>query len=281
MRSDSSAPVLNDLRVAVTRSGAGGPKDPLTRILREAGVIPLPIALTRTKLPRDPGALERAVLELSSYDWLVATSARAVRALVLAIRRAGVSVPEARACGLKICAVGPRTGEALARSGLAPDVLPARFHAEGVVRSILSQSEGKCLRVLFPRAEEGREVIPRRLRGAGAEVQVVAAYRTVPVPGAGASLAALVSEGGVDALTFTASSAARLFVQAWAAHRVERPGVERPDRLGIPEGVGVLALGPSTAATLRARGVTVDRVANPYTFEGLLGALADWAAVSG
>ena len=280
MRSDPGSPVLDDLRVVVTRSGAGGPKDSLTRLLREAGVIPLSIPLTRTELPRDPALLERAALELSSYDWLVATSVRAVPPLVQAIRRVGGSIPGARARGLRICAVGPRTGKALTRYGLAPDILPARFHAEGVVRSILSASEGTSLRVLFPRAEEGREVIPQMLRGAGADVQVVAAYRTVPVPGAAAGLAALVSKGGVDALTFTAPSGARLFVEAWVAHRRARPSVERPDRLGIPEGIGVLALGPTTADALRVCGLSVDRVAKPYTFEGLLGALADWASAS-
>lgn len=280
MRSITGASVLDDLRVAVTRSGAGGPKDPLSRILREAGVILLPFPLTRTEPPRDAGALERATLELSGYDWLVVTSVRAVPPLVQAIRRMEVSISEARAGGLRICAVGPRTGEVLARSGLLPDLLPERFNADGVVRSVLSASEGKSLRVLFPRAEEGREAIPRRLRGAGAEVHVVAAYRTVPVPGTGASLAALVAAGGVDALTFTAPSGVRLFVEAWVEHLGERPPGERPDRLAIPEGVGVLALGPSTAGALWARGVTVDRVAEPHTFEGLRRALADWAAAS-
>ena len=275
MRSVTGASVPRGLRVAVTRSGARDPGDPLVRILRRAGATPLPVPLTRTGPPRDPGLLDRAVRDLAGYDWLVVTSARAVAPLIQAIRASGVRVEDARAGGLRVCAVGPRTGEELARAGLVPDVLPERFNADGVVRSILALHGGKPPRVLFPRAEEGRETIPRQLRSAGAEVRLVAAYRTLAVPDAAARLAALVAARQVDALTFTAPSGARLFVEAWA----ERRGIRLPDgRLGIPAGIGVLALGPSTAAALRACGVTVDRVAEPYTFTGLLDALAEWAA---
>lgn len=283
MRGVTGASVPRGLRVAVTRSGARDPGDPLVRILRRAGAIPLPVPLTRTGPPRDPGVLERAVLHLPGYDWLVVTSARTVAPLVHSIRAAGVRIEDARASGLRICAVGPRTGKVLARAGLVPDVLPERFNADGVVRSILALQEGgKPPRVLFPRAEEGRETIPRQLRAAGAEVRLVAAYRTLAVPGAGARLAALVAAGEVDALTFTAPSGARLFVDAWAERCGTRPPDAPPDRpLGIPAGIGVLALGPSTAAALRARGVAVDRVAEPYTFTGLVIALAEWAAASG
>ncbi|MDE0082601.1 MAG: uroporphyrinogen-III synthase [Gammaproteobacteria bacterium] len=281
VRSVTGASVLGGLRVAVTRSGARDPGDPLVRILGRAGATPLPVPLTRTAPPGDPGVLERAVLHLPGYDWLVVTSARTVVPLVQAIRAAGVRVEDARARGLRICAVGPRTGKVLARAGLAPDVLPERFNAEGVVRSILAEQRGRPPRVLFPRAEEGRETIPRQLRRAGAEVRLVAAYRTLAVPGAGAQLAALVATGEVDALTFTAPSGARLFVEAWTERRGTDLVDGRPDRLGIPAGIGILALGPSTADALRARGLAVDRVAEPYTFTGLLSALAEWVTASG
>ena len=282
MRSVTGASVPRGLRVAVTRSGAWDPGDPLVLILRRAGATPLPVPLTRTGSPRDPGALERAVLHLPGYDWLVVTSARTVPPLIQAIRAGGVRVEDARAGGLRICAVGPRTGEVLARAGLVPDVVPEHFNADGVVRSILAVQGGRPPRVLFPRAEEGRETIPRQLRSAGAEVRLVTAYRTLAVPGAGARLAALVAAREVDALTFTAPSGAKLFVEAWSERRGTHPPDGCPDRrLGIPTGIGVLALGPSTAAALRARGVAVDRVAEPYTFAGLLSALAAWAAASG
>ena len=281
MRSVTGASVLRGLRVAVTRSGARDPGDPLVRILRRAGATPIPVPLTRTAPPRDPGALEGAVLRLPGYDWLVVTSARTVAPLVQAIRAAGVRVEDARAGGLRICAVGPRTAKVLAGAGLTPDVLPVRFNAEGVVRSILAAQGGRSPRILFPRAEEGQETIPRQLRSAGAEVRLVTAYRTLEVPGAGARLAALVATSEVDALTFTAPSAARLFVEAWTERRGTGPMDGRADRLGIPAGIGILALGPSTADALGARGLAVDRVAEPYTFIGLLGALAEWATASG
>lgn len=268
---------LEGLRIAVTRSGGGDPEDRLTRMLAERGARPIPIPLTSTEPPLDREALDRLIQDLGSYDWLVVTSARAVPPLVEAIGRASVSIPEARDRGMRICPVGPRTGEALLESGLAPDLVPERFQAEGVVDAILSQSGSKDLRVLFPRSEGGRDVIPRRLRDAGAEVDVVAAYRTVPVPGAGVRLAALVSAADVDALTFTAGSAAEVFVDAWLEYRRSRALPEGGARLGIPEEIGVVAMGPATASVLQKRGVTVDRVAAPHTLEGLVCALEEWS----
>lgn len=278
MRNAADAETLRDLRVAVTRSGAGSPNDRLTCMLAEGGARPVPLPLTSTEPPTDRGALDMAVRRMESYDWLVVTSARAVPPLLNAARRAAVSITRAREKGLRICPVGPATGEALAESGLTPDVVPERFRAEGVVTAILSRARGRRLRVLFPRAEQGRETIPRRLREAGAEVHVVAAYRTAPLPGAGARLASLVSEGSLDALTFTAGSAARVFLNAWARHSGELPPSQPGAGLAIPPDVGVVTIGPATASVLRAQGIRVDRVASPHTLEGLRTALAGWWA---
>ena len=269
---------LAGVRVAVTRSGGGASPDRLTELLLECGARPIVVPLTTTEPAGDPDALVRACRELVNYDWLVVTSPRTVAPLREALQRAATPLSTVRDRRLRICAVGPRTAEALAAVGLGPDLVPDRFRAEGVVESLLDCESLEGLRIFFPRAEEGRDVIPRQLRDAGAHVDVVAAYRTAPMKGGGDHLSELVAAGDIDALTFTAGSAARVFAEAWDSYWAERAGVGGADTPALPDAVGVVALGPATASVLEGRGMKVHRVACPHTLEGLVTALQDWSA---
>lgn len=172
--------------------------------------------------------------------------------------------------------MGPRTGEALSRVGLSPDLVPGRFHAEGVVEALLAAGVGAGSGVLLPRAEEGRDTIPRLLTAAGAHVLVVSAYRTAPNEAEGDRLARMIADGDLDALTFTAGSAARVFADAWSRRWSAAEGSEAGGSQ-VPDSIGVLALGPATAEVLACAGIRVDRIAEPHTFEGLASAVRDWA----
>jgi len=81
--------------------------------------------------------------------------------------------------GTKLCAVGPATGERLARYGLKVDLVPAESRAEAVVHAMVDQGAISGQKVLLPRSDIGREVIAEELRKRGADVTEVVAYRTV------------------------------------------------------------------------------------------------------
>jgi uroporphyrinogen III methyltransferase/synthase len=219
------------------------------------------------------GALDRELRALFDSDWLVITSSRAIPPLVEALSRGGFRAAELHTRGLKVCAVGPETAKALTAAGFEPTLVPDRFQAEGVVEALARRGVGPGTQVFFPRAEEGRDVIPRLLGARGADVRVVPAYRTEPLPQEADRLVRLLAEGHLDAVVFTAASAASAFAEALDRRAEDQgPGRRLP---GMP---GVIALGPSTAAALEAHGVGVDRTAEPHTFEGLVGALSDWAS---
>ena len=78
---------------------------------------------------------------------------------------------------LKIAAIGPATRKAIEQHGLRVAVTPKEYVAESVVAALQRRVKGK--RVLLVRAKVARDVIPRELRKAGAEVDVVEAYETV------------------------------------------------------------------------------------------------------
>src|SRR5690606_37824221 len=97
-------------------------------------------------------------------------------------------------------------------------------------------------RVLLPRAEQARTVLPEALRESGAEVDEVVAYSTV-LDGSGADdIRRRLREGRVDLITFTASSTVRNFV--------ELVGGE----IGAAR---VASIGPITSATTRELGLPV------------------------
>ncbi|MEX0856287.1 MAG: uroporphyrinogen-III synthase [Gemmatimonadota bacterium] len=264
--SDPTNDPLTGLRVAVTRPWPETSEDRLSNLLRLRGARPLVHPLTRTLPPLNAEPLRWAVARiLEDYDWIVVTSARSVAPLLDALRAAEISVERLASSSVRICAVGPATGAALSDAGLAPDLLPMRFESRGVVSALRSATELQGTRVLMPRAADGQELIPRRLRDLGARVTLVSAYRTMPDREEAARLTELVSGDQVDALAFTSGSAVRSFAAGWG------------ERGPLPMHLGIIAIGPTTAAEAADLGIRIDRVAVPHTLEGLIEALEAWA----
>jgi uroporphyrinogen III methyltransferase/synthase len=235
-------------RVVVTRARAQASE--LSRRLEELGARVVEIPAIRIEEPGDGGeALEKAAASLSGYGWVVFTSANAVTALL-------DRVPDLRALGgVSIAAVGSATAAALADRGLVPDVVPAddRRQAEGLVEAFPAPAGSG--RVLFPRASGGREALLDGLRAAGWEVDLVEAYRTVPVE---IDEGACREAAAADAICFTSSSTVTSFV----------------DGGGIAACPPVVAcIGPTTAATARQAGLVVSAVAAEASVDGLVEAL--------
>jgi uroporphyrinogen III methyltransferase/synthase len=196
--------------------------------------------------------------ELSAYDWVLFTSVNGVEHF---FRRAGESALHA-----KIGAVGPTTAEALRSRGLAPAFQPAEQTGAALAQGI-ADLEGSALpscRILIPCAADASESTARILREAGASVEELPVYRTVPDDPAAEDLARV--SKGVDAVVFMSGSAARAF----------RALVERTPSLAPAfEHAVVACIGPSTAESAHAAGLRVDIVPGEHTSEALVTALAD------
>lgn len=246
---------LHGLRVLVTR--AAGQAGELSARLRAAGAEPVELPVIRIAPPDDLGPLDAAVRRLASYDWVIFTSANGVDALFARID--ALSLDSRAFGGARVAVIGPATAERLRARGVRADYMPARFIAEALLEGLVARGVAGA-RVLLPRAERAREVLPAGLRAAGATVDVVAAYRTVlpdePAPG----LEALAA-GAIDVVTLTSSSTARHLV-ALARGRVDLINRAR-----------VACIGPITAATARELGLRVDVVAEEHSIPGLVAAL--------
>lgn len=248
---------LSGWKVIVTR-----PRDQaeeLVRRLQELGAECLLYPTIQIVPPRSYEPLDRALRNLRSYHWVVFTSANGVRAVLERMRALDMNPGDLRE--LSVAAIGPATKEALEEQGIRVSLCPEEYRAEGLVEAFSTRDlRGK--RVLLPRAEEARDVLPRGLRQLGAEVDVVPAYRTVPDLENGQALRKLLSQGKVDAITFTSPSTVRNFLAMVGEGAI--------DALSH---VVVACIGPVTAETAKSLGIRVDAVAREYTIEGLVQAL--------
>ena len=120
--------------------------------------------------------IDGAISRLPEFAWTVFTSVNAVNFF---FGRLGEQGLDTRAFGpCRICAVGPKTAAALVPYGLKADLLPADYKAEGVVAAF-RQLPVAGRKILFPRADRAREVIPTELCRLGAEVVAPVAYRNL------------------------------------------------------------------------------------------------------
>jgi uroporphyrinogen III methyltransferase/synthase len=149
----------------------------------------------------DWSAVDAAVRQLGSYDWLIFTSANAVEYFMKRVQAANAR------CSVSIAAVGSATAHRLRQWGLEAAIIPKQFRAEGLIEAMPPTLFRTA--ILFPRAEVARDVLPTELRRRGARVDIVTVYRTIrPDPGA-RSIADILAAEAIDCIVFTSPSTIR------------------------------------------------------------------------
>ena len=245
-------------RVIVTRTREQASQ--LVEALEEVGAEVIEIPTIRIVPPESFEALDKAILEMETFDWVVFTSQNAVkyfRERLWALGR------DARVLSrTKIAVIGTATASSLAEVGLRADLIPDEFRAEGLVAAF-ERMDIAGRKILIPRAEEAREILPQKLREFGGEVLVVPAYRTVlPEESREALISAL--KEGVDLITFTSSSTAKNLFKLLEGHEA------------LLEGVELASIGPITSETLRRLGHLPRIEAKEYTISGLVSAILEY-----
>jgi uroporphyrinogen-III synthase len=247
-------------RVAVTRPGDGPGADPLASLLEHAGARVLHAPLIRIVPPADPAPLLAAAASVRDYEWVVFTSATAVRAL------GGCAGFSPRDTPGRVAAVGAATAAAVQGVlGWSVDAVPDEFTGDRLVKAMEDVAVVRGTRVLWPRAEAARDTLALDLTRAGALLDQPVAYRTLTDPAAAADLADLARRGAVDALIFTSPSAIRCFAAA----------------SGQAGGACIAVIGPTTAAAARGHGLPVHVEPVQHTFPMLVQALNTYFSATG
>lgn len=249
-------------RVLVTRTRQQASK--LSEQLARLGAEVVEIPTIALEPPEDDEPLMQAVENVEDYDVILFTSHNGVEAFFDALEAGDKDARNLSGC--LVGAIGPATAQALREEGLHPDLTAASFLAEGLLEA-LSGHNLQGARVLIPRAEQARELLPETLTQRGAMVEVVPAYRTVKPPES-AGLLKQALEDGLDVLTFTASSTVSNFMALLEPEQRQRLA-ERSQAGSLI----VAAIGPITAKKAQELGLKVHVQPAAYTIDALVEAL--------
>jgi uroporphyrinogen-III synthase len=208
--------------------------------------------------PSSFAALDAALADLPSFDWLLFTSANAVHAF-----RERAQLQHVTSKPPRIAAIGPATAKAVASIGLKVDLIPPTYVAESLLEALLPHATNG--RFLLVRAEEARNLLPDALAAAGAHVTIAPVYRNLTPPDAIPSLQRLFTPPAAppDTITFTSSSTARNLIALLEAANLQ-----------LPPGTTLASIGPITSATLRELGYAHTLEAGEPTIPALAEAIA-------
>ena len=243
-------------RVLVTR--AEHQTRELSQLLLERGAMPVEMPVIRISPPVTWKELDKAILNLKNYDWIIFTS---VNAVVMFWKRLQSKKLDARQfAGAKIGAIGPATAGALEDRGLHLDYVPKIYTSRGFLAGLKKQDVVGG-RVLLPRADIAGNELSEGLAKLGAKVHQVTAYRTATVTDSSSQAKQMLLSGKIDVITFTSASTVNgllaILGQKWEVIKQAR----------------LACIGPNTTAALADKGLKADIVAREHTMPGLVDAM--------
>lgn len=213
----------------------------------------------------DYSVCDDAIGRLCDYRWVIFTSVNGVKYFWQRLERAGL---DSRALGhVKVAAIGPATASAVAGHGIKADLVPPTYVAESVAQA-MKELDGEELtgrRILLPRADKARNVLPEELARAGAKVDVAPMYETVPDTRELGAVREALAKGELSCITFGSSSTVDNFLNMLPAEELK----------AHPE-VLLAAIGPVTAATLAKYGLKAAIQPEEFTIPGMIEAIVEY-----
>ena len=250
---------LSNRRILVTRARKQASALSFKLAALGAEVIELP-AIEITQSPDHRKALEDAVGSVHEYDWAIFTSVNGASLFFDRWRTLGARPGALN--GLKLAAIGPETAKAIESNGLTVAVTASTYTAEGLLDS-LKALDMHGARVMLPRAEGSRPVLPFGLREMGATVDEFLTYSASGPQKKPEQAIERLKAGEVDIATFASSSTVKNLVSMLEGD------------VAALKDTCVACIGPVTAATAEELGLDVTIVAREHTINGLIDAILE------
>ena len=234
----------------------------LSERLRALGAETMELPTLEIRPLPNPQRLDKAILNLRNYDWLIFTSAFGVEAFFGRLTHARKDARSLK--GVRVACVGPGTAQALRAYGVEADAVPKDFETKALPEAI-RQKEGTLqgLRVLLVRTDIAPIRLETELERAGARTHRLTGYLTKrlrPDP----KLLTRLLKNPPDYLSFASSSAVTNLAAVLGARKMKALAAKST----------VASIGPVTTKTLRALGLRIGCQAAQYHIEGLAEAIA-------
>ncbi len=260
----SADKLLEGKRIVVTRAIEQARE--IKERLENLGAIVLLFPAVSFSEPDDTSELDRAIGSLEMFDWVLFTSANAVRFFASRCRNLGRNVNGGNR--LRCAAVGPATADAAAAEGFEISYVAQEFLGTALAHEIGGALNGQ--RVLLPRSNRAGRDLPVALKSLGAEVVEVVAYHTGGVGVAEPGVLEAMREGRVDVISFFSPSAVENVRGELGAEVLSSLGARG----------ALAAVGRVTAAALEKAGLPVAIEAPEATAESMAAAIVNYFSSS-
>lgn len=246
-------------RVLVTRAKeqAGDLSEALIRM----GAEPVEAPLIHIEAPDDWAAVDTALSNISSFNYVIFTSVNAVKAF---FGRLNTNKLDARAlAGVYIASVGRSTSAALSKYGIEADHCPEVFNAEKLVETLVESCDLRGARILFPASDLAGPAVAQGLSAAGAFVTQVPIYRTVMANVLSAKIVSMLENQKIHVAVFASSSSVTAFTRVVSSDQLTR----------LTQSIRIVCIGSATANTATEAGLSVDVIPHQASVSALVGAI--------
>jgi uroporphyrinogen III methyltransferase / synthase len=237
---EASPNALAGKHIVITRSAAQS--EALARELSARGAIPVVLPLVSFADPEDFAPLDAAIVEIQRFDWMILTSAQAVRAVVKRAEVLKHSLIRSES-KLRIACVGPVTSDAARQAGFSVEYVAETHTGAALAEELGNRLQGA--KVFLPRSDRANPDLPPALKRHGAQVTEVIAYRTLRPTDVDQRELGQIAAGAADAVLFFSPSAVQHFTALFGGKQL----------CALQDKLAITAVGNVTANALREAGV--------------------------
>ena len=211
--------------------------------------------------PDDWGPLDVALKEITTFDWIIFSSANGVRNVDDRMKEIGLSLSEISE-NIQIAAVGRKTASLLEDMDAEISFVPPSFVADSLLDNFPQNQKG--LKLFIPRVQTGgRSILSDSFRLKGAEVTEVAAYESSCPKDIPQKTIEALKSGEIDIIAFTSGktviNTVSLFNKYFGGNWFK-----------LIEKIKLVSIGPQTTISCKKLIRKPDKEAEPHDLEGLL-----------
>lgn len=246
--------LLQNKRIGITRSVAQS--QDFAAGISENGGIPVVCPLLKlNQVTLSDVDIKRCISELIASEWVVFTSANALKFL---LKYPVIDILKKKKCAV----VGIKTMAVLKKHDLSVALIPDRFTAEHLADALI-QHAVPGTEIFFPTGNLADPALINQLTGAGMKVRKWMMYETIADERSVQRLKELIAFNKIDVLTFFSPSAVRFFSRT----------ITDMDHCALPV---IACVGKVTANEAQAFGIPVSIVPDRYTGEELIRAIGSY-----
>ena len=250
---------LTDKKIIITR--AQEQTSEAREIFRKNGAEVFDLPSLVIGPPDDWRPLDDALKKISTFDWIIFSSANGVKNVEDRMKEMGLSLSKISKT-IQIAAVGRKTASLLSDMDAEISFVPPSFVADSLLDYFPQNQKG--LKLFIPRVQTGgRSILSDSFKLKGAEVTEVAAYESSCPKDIPRKTIDALNGGEIDIIAFTSGktviNTVSLFKKYFGGNWLK-----------LIEKIQLVSIGPQTTISCKNLIRKPDKEASPHNLEGLL-----------